>query len=632
MGDNRGVTIAWLIRRLDGVERLLQKIAPKYRLMDGDVLTLPDAAVQRTPAQPASAPSWASLPPIQRTAGSMPLVAAPGDFAGALPGTQGLPPIVQPLGHEVSSLATPGLVVARALPVEVAGSGSMPAPAQRRASRPARSSAATAAPSPMPASEPEAVDHDAHDHAPLAAAPVAPIRRMPTVSRQAVRVPDRPLTNASSAAQPAAVQPAAAAVAAESAGAGAATPPASGGMRRVPKGLPVARPVVSRQASAAADHADHAVPGAPAPASPPARSGVGEPMTSLPASARPLSAPAPVASRWTTAGPMPIVASSLRSPVQRSAGAAAEPQLALGPGSQAATVASAASSLPALPQLPVARSRSGAGSASPAAARASVQASASPARPEIRPIAGGNPIHTSIPLQRDAADDSEDEPGGDASLPSPWWGSGDSAVRPGATGLGVDAGVTSIQRSRADDPAVPFLSSFGAPAGRTPVQHIAGPGARSRLPALELPHPAGQARAAGADPDGGRRTLSFPAAASGAPSVQTSVMRASPPLSAGLRSAGPSDTVQRAGTVDLGPAAATPATPAGPAATPAAPAMTAGAEAEAGSAGPAGPESAGRSEKDLDELAQALFGRIRGRLRSDLIYDREAKGLTFDNV
>lgn len=39
-----------------------------------------------------------------------------------------------------------------------------------------------------------------------------------------------------------------------------------------------------------------------------------------------------------------------------------------------------------------------------------------------------------------------------------------------------------------------------------------------------------------------------------------------------------------------------------------------------------------RSDRDLDELARALFGRIRGQLRSELIHEREAKGLTFDNV
>jgi hypothetical protein len=40
----------------------------------------------------------------------------------------------------------------------------------------------------------------------------------------------------------------------------------------------------------------------------------------------------------------------------------------------------------------------------------------------------------------------------------------------------------------------------------------------------------------------------------------------------------------------------------------------------------------GHSEKELEELSQMLFSRIRSRLRADLIHDREAKGLTFDNV
>jgi hypothetical protein len=38
------------------------------------------------------------------------------------------------------------------------------------------------------------------------------------------------------------------------------------------------------------------------------------------------------------------------------------------------------------------------------------------------------------------------------------------------------------------------------------------------------------------------------------------------------------------------------------------------------------------TERELDELAGALFGRFRTRLRSELIHDREARGLTFDRV
>ena len=38
----------------------------------------------------------------------------------------------------------------------------------------------------------------------------------------------------------------------------------------------------------------------------------------------------------------------------------------------------------------------------------------------------------------------------------------------------------------------------------------------------------------------------------------------------------------------------------------------------------------GRSDRELDELAKALFGRIRTQLKSEVIHEREAKGLGFD--
>ena len=40
--------------------------------------------------------------------------------------------------------------------------------------------------------------------------------------------------------------------------------------------------------------------------------------------------------------------------------------------------------------------------------------------------------------------------------------------------------------------------------------------------------------------------------------------------------------------------------------------------------------SNGRSDRELDELAKALFGRIRTQLQSEVIHEREAKGLPFD--
>lgn len=588
-----------------------------------------------TAAPAVSTPSraWASLPPIQRTAGAMPLVAAPGSFAGELPGTNPLPPIVQPLGHEVSALATPGLVVARTRPVQAAASGSMPAPVQRRAARGSSRSAPVA--NAAPATEPDVIEHAAHDAPAAVAAPVAPIRSMPTVSRQSVRVPDRPLTSAANAARPAAVQRAAAAAAVTAASSsGALPPPSSGGMRRVPAAAPAGQPTVSRQASEA--HPEHAAP--PPPAATSTRTGLGEPLRAVPASARPMAAPGPVISRSTTSGPLPIAASSLRTPVQRSAAgdAPGSARLALGAGSPASSAPLAAPArLPELPHLPVARSSGPASPAATSAAPGPTTTVAPTVAREIRPTAGANPIRTTLALQREAADDLDDE-SDDAGLPSPWWAP-DSGSH-GAPGLGGhssgDSGPASIQRAVADGGLTRSASPFGqssrtdvaqatGPAtGRAPVQRVAGPAARPSPAALNLSHGPVQrvASAAGAPAETAPPTVSFPARSLGGGAiVQTSPAPASAAFAGPHLGAPAGATVQRDGTVAL--AAPTPPAPGG----------------QANPASPAGPSGAGsgsgsHSERDLDELAQALFGRIRGRLRNDLIYDREAKGLTFDNV
>jgi hypothetical protein len=57
----------------------------------------------------------------------------------------------------------------------------------------------------------------------------------------------------------------------------------------------------------------------------------------------------------------------------------------------------------------------------------------------------------------------------------------------------------------------------------------------------------------------------------------------------------------------------------------------ASAASSAGSPAGAGAK-VGHSERELDDLARQLFGRIRTRLRADLLHDREASGFTFDNV
>jgi hypothetical protein len=47
-------------------------------------------------------------------------------------------------------------------------------------------------------------------------------------------------------------------------------------------------------------------------------------------------------------------------------------------------------------------------------------------------------------------------------------------------------------------------------------------------------------------------------------------------------------------------------------------------------AAPETPAREGHTDTELDELAKAIFGRIRNHLRTEVIHEREAKGLTFD--
>jgi hypothetical protein len=684
-------------------------------------------------AAPAPSRAWASLPPIQRTTGDMPLVAAPGSFAESLPGSQGLPPIVQQLGHEVSNLATPGLVVARTRPVEAPSGGSMPAPVQRRAARPAQSAsvqtyAAPQAESPIADAPAPAAVAPAFTAAPeMATASVAPalpdapalplappIRSMPTVSRLAIHIPDRPLTSAASAARPAAVQRAAAAATAAEAAATGAAPlamPVSGGMRRVPSGTSPAMPVVSRQAASAppdaaiapsspsptpaqplpvAQRSPAATPATPAaaaamrvgaaPNAEPHRLGLGAPLDSVPASARPVgSSPVgPVLSRSTTSGPMPVAATSLIPTAQRSTGSepvaagsgatlpaashAAAP-IAGAPGRAAAMgtsapLRSAVQRLPTLPQLPVARanpapgrpgeaarSTTSPGAAAPVAtsATASSPVATRPApsvqkaaAPEIRPIAAANPIRPSFVLQRSASDadaETEDE-SGDAALPSPWWAPAAESRSSAAPGLGAGFdGGPAVQRTawaetaRSAGASASVARTAAAPSAfarvataATTLQRSAGPSTRPLPPARgAVPDSVSRATAtssaalATAAAAGSPAAVVVPGVTSGTV-VQTSPSAVRPASPAGISASfGSAPTVQRedppqrplSQSVGGSVASSSPGTSSG---------------------------SKGHSDKELEELAQALFSRIRGRLRNELIHDREAKGLTFDNV
>ncbi len=135
--------------------------------------------------------AWASLPPIQRTMSDPPLVAPAAPFLADVAGHRALPPIVQPLGHEVSRTAPPGLVVAHVSTVPSLTSG-VPMPtrsAQRRTA-----DASPTEESPGWSAEP-AIGAATAVSAPSSVAATAPIRSLATVS-PATRVTPaaRPLT------------------------------------------------------------------------------------------------------------------------------------------------------------------------------------------------------------------------------------------------------------------------------------------------------------------------------------------------------------------------------------------------------------------------------------------------------
>jgi len=624
----------------------------------------------------------------------MPTTAAPADFVGGLPGTQGLPPVVQQLGHEVSPMAAPGLVVARVRSVEAPTAASIPAP--RRPGRTAQRQASTSiAAEPAPAYEPEPLampmaaaapvvarssstspsptsspvvarsdapdssaidggDDDEVDAGSMAAPEMSPVRSLPTVSRSAIRVPDRPLTSAASVVRApvqrshAGHQHAAPTADTSSPAPAPSLPVPSGGMRRAQSSTVISRssmPTVSRQATSTPTpgptppgSASSTTEAAPLPAlAPSSRRGVGEP-TMLPAAARPIGAPAsPIVSRSTMSGPMRLASSTLRTTVQREEGddegedeGDAPVQRSVSAPVLARTAAPALPSLPSLPSLPVLVARSARGAAhtpasdapatSAAAAATSIGAAVQRSTaPSMRPIAAHNPLRPSIPLQREADDDEGDD---DTGLASPWWapaGEGSPTLATLPVSGGGESG-PAVQRSAFTTPtAAPMpgvvagasgnRSAASGPAWSTQnLQRSARSSTPARLPLAVQPTPAsaGASAAPGATPDWSApgTTVVFPQRSiTSDPVVQTSRAPGAPSPS--------SPSVQR-----------DPAT----AATSTAAASSTGAAAGATAA------KAVPSERDLDELAKQLFGRIRTRLRADLLHDREASGFTFDNV
>jgi hypothetical protein len=542
----------------------------------------------------------------------MPLVAAPATFAGGLPGTAGLPPIVQPLGHEVSPLATPGLIVAHARPVPVATGGALP-PVQRRASRTPRSDSTAAhrvvaeeVPIPAPVEAQVAAD-------PAVAMPTAsPARSLPTVSRLTIRLPDRPLTSAASAARPAAVQRITASPATAATPAPRAAP--TGGMRRAPGAPAGSLPTISRTALSPRAGARPALPSPAAPASGPRTPGLGAPLAAAPASARPVvnnatvAVPLPVSRLADGALPPPAAAAH-----RRASTSSTSPAAAGGPTARALPAGEPSVQLPILPVVSVARS------VAPARTTAAGEDRPVAAVPAVRPVLGARPIQPAVHVQRTAEPESAAHDG----LPSPWWApaaAADPIALPafgGHPAVDAEPGTAPPRGRPASDglrAATTADASSGSDTGGAAGRAVAVQRTMTHALARPIARPA-----AGAAPDPAGQPVARPAVSHASPLVPglpQSIVRA------------PMDPV----TVQTSPAAGAtaPTRVAGPA--PGGPTVQR-ADAQPDLAQrPGTGSSPAHSDTDLEELAQALYGRIRGRLRGELIHDREARGLSFDNV
>jgi hypothetical protein len=301
---------------------------------DPSASALPSPAGGVTPPPPAhgDAPptgAWASLPPIQRTVGAAPLVAPPAPFLDAVPGRRPLPPIVEPLGHELAPSAPAGLVAARVVPTpSLTSNHAMPTrhvqrraadagPAQLAVEDEVPGLAASPAPGPLAAVAASPVE--------AAVADIATVRQVREVAPSDVVTPaERPLTVAppvAAASRPAVQRSPAATASASSGSAGAAPTPRVLPLpsRRTPEvratrwseapsaprpglGAPIAAepgpmPSAAVQRSATPGGTGGAGPAGPGvvpaaasvprdtPAAPPRRAGLGAPLPSLPATA-----------------------------------------------------------------------------------------------------------------------------------------------------------------------------------------------------------------------------------------------------------------------------------------------------------------------------------------------------------
>jgi hypothetical protein len=557
---------------------------------------------------------------VQRAIGEPPVVAPARPFAASLATRQAPDLALEPLGHELSPLGSPGLVVGTAAPVSAALSGRVDLPLQRSASEdrgapaaPGWSSFDSAGPTPLVAGTP-AVD---------SATLLGLIQRLPAGSATlttsvATHIPASPPGTLD-------LRPAVAWVAASSAspsatpnGASLPAPTISASAPAIPE--PTVRPSSVGQARRLGLGAplrpvrEPAVQRAPAEAGPVASPGTGLPNVPTGQATGPIGSEPVLPTTSLLSEPGPSRAST-------SGAAPADPGAALesiGP-----------SELPVVRPISIQRLY-----ASEPIASASVRPGHPPgpgaAALSLVPGFAGQVAQ----VQRQGA---ESAPGGPMDAPaSP---DGIRLNGPAIAGMGAPAGSMSplggrvIRVSTAGSLVQPAAQPGADPRAGAPTPGQTHQGvplvARSIADsgrAFEAPRTAGSMLPASFD---GKRQKE-PAG----PLVQRSAVQVgSAPADAGPQPvpllAGTPTPVQRAveireleidATVSDGSLGASPPNGAAPGSPP----------ASAGRGGGAAPATPGERDRELDELAHRLYGRIRSRLAAELLADRERAGMITD--
>ena len=617
----------------------------------------PAAAPSGADAPIRSTGAWRNLPPIQRTAGPPPSVAPATPFLAGVPGHTPLPPIVQPLGHESSVTAPAGIVVAHARPVPSLTSH-VPLtgrPVQRRASGDGRADAVDEAwaAEPPPAATAVAADQGtaaSGPGSPAAGPDLPPIRTVAPVSAAAtVRPSARPLTQSG----PASAVPAPT-VSRTAAAAGDAPRP-------IQRSGPPMSLQASRKAAAASTAPDESPSRAstgpvrrfaelPAPSvgsdagTRPRRAGLGSPMTVPPASAvaqRQASGPnIPPALASALAGAPSSAATSTTSPAHdgHGHGAAAATDHAPGPATRP------------LPVLRVSRQHADrvddpSPSPAPAAGTGTLPSASTPARAPsgigrphptaaspVLPTLGARPLRPSVAttgpaVQRTASGDGSVGPAEPAPVAARW-----------DTGDGLPDTIASLPATTRSDPSLPVQLSAAGTSGAPPSRASAPQSREIVFPAVGAgPVVAGGERPASRSAEGPSWQAAPSAASRHAPSQPLSLARTVVQAPQAVAPAAPSS----ASTPVVARIVADPARPSAPPVVQTSPSgsgipvasftatpVVQRVEGTAPAPEPAGDATA--SDEELDQLARQLFGRIRTHLRSEVIHEREAKGLTFD--